>query len=76
MDEVLLDKGSSQTQGSPQVEDTKDQSDHDDVPGLMTQGPRSEKQFSNSVECRAHRDVLKHQQAMGQQEQRTGDASH
>ena len=71
-----LNQGAGQAQCSPEVEHTEDQPDHNDVPGLVAQGPRGEKQFSNSVECRSNRDVFEHQQAMGQQEQCTGDTSH
>ena len=73
---VLLDQGSSEAQRSPQVEDAENQSDHDDVPSLVAQGPRGEKQFGNPMERRSDGDVFEHQQAMGQKEQCAGDASH
>ena len=72
----LLDKSTGQAQRSPQVEHAEDQPNHDDVPGLVAQRPRSEKQFSNPMECCTNRNVLEHQKSMGHQEQRAGDASH
>ena len=73
---MLLNQGAGKTQCSPEIEDAENQPDHNDVPRLVAQGPRGKKQFSNSVECRADRDVFEHQQAMSQQEQGTGDTSH
>ena len=72
----LLDKSTGQAERSPQVEHAEDQPNHDDVPGLVAQRPRSEKQFSNPMECCTNRNVLEHQKSMGNKEQRAGDASH
>ena len=73
---LLLDKSTGQAERSPQVEHAEDQPNHDDVPRLVAQRPRSEKQFSNPMECCTNRNVLEHQKSMGYQEQRAGDASH
>ena len=73
---MLLNQGTGQAKRSPEVEHAENQPDHNDVPGLVAQGPWGEKQFGDPVECGTDCDVFEHQQAMGQQEQRTGDASH
>ena len=65
-----------QSQCSPEIEHTEDQADNDDVPGSVSQGPGSQKQLGNSVKSGADGDVLEHKQAMGQQEQSAGNASH
>ena len=65
-----------QTDGSPKVEHAENQSDHDQIPGTVSNGPGSEKEFGNPMQSGADSDVFKHQQAMSQQEQPTGHASH
>ena len=65
-----------QSQCSPEIEHTEDQSNHDDVPSTVSHGPGSQKQLGNSVKSGADGDVFEHKQTMGQQEQSAGDATH
>ena len=76
MVEGLLDQGAGQAQRSPQVEDAENQSDHDDVPGFVADGPGGKEQLRNPMQCRSNGDVLQHQQTMGHQEQCAGDTPH
>ena len=61
---------------APEIKNTEDQSDHDDVPGSVPQRPGSQEQFSNAVKGCADGDVFEHEQAVGQKEQPTGHAAH
>ena len=57
-----------QTDRAPEVEHAEDQSNHDDVPGAMTDCPRGQEQFGNAMKCCAKGNVLQHKLAMGEQE--------
>ncbi len=49
-----------QANGSPEVEDTENDADHDDVPGTVTQGPGRQEQFRNAMQGGPDGDVLQH----------------
>ncbi len=65
-----------QSQCSPEIENTEDQSNHNDVPSAVSHCPWSQEQLGNSMKSGADGDVLEHKQTMGQQEQSAGDATH
>ena len=45
---------------APEVEHAEDQSDHDDVPGAMTDGPWGQEQFGDAVQCCTEGNVFEH----------------
>ena len=68
--------GSGEPDRAPKIEDAEDQSDDDQIPGAMANGPGGEEQFGNTVKGRADGDVFQHQKAVSQQEKPAGHASH
>ena len=68
--------GHRQANRAPEVENAENHTDHDDVPGTVTQGPGRQKQLGDAMEGSSHRHMLKHQKPMGEEEQSAGDAAH
>lgn len=71
-----VESRSGESDGPPQVEEAEDEANHDDVPGAVPKSPWSHEQLCNPVKRCAEGDVLKYEQAMGQQKQGACHASH